>query len=198
MALFTKNEVVNPHRILSHDYAITRGNELSVSTKRVLDKTVELMEKFPGARCLIFDSDYFWQPKEFINQLKKDYLATLGADFRRIDFGGGICTTIEEIDKANDLLDLKNLEVVSVCDKMHACRVRYIWKALTRDFQPKVNFKVVGIKGKWTNEMPSKWQRSSLNWLIANIVGYLAYVLQGVEKFKKFTHKVQPWGPAEF
>jgi hypothetical protein len=197
MALFTK-KVTDPHLILAHGYGITRGNELPISAKRVLDKTVELMKKFPGARCLIFDSDYFWLDKEFEGQLKKDYLETLGADFRRIDFGGGICTTIEEIDKANDLWDLKNLEVVSVCDIMHKCRVRYIWKELTRDFQPKVQFEVVGIKGKWTNEMPSKWQRSSLNWLVANIVGYLAYVLQGVEKFKKFTHKVEPWGAAEF
>lgn len=198
MALFKEKKVVDPRLILSHGYGITRGNELPISAKRVLDKTVELMKEFPGARCLIFDSDYFWQPKEFEGQLKKDYLKTLDADFRRIEFGGGICTTIEEIDKANDLWDLKNLEVVSVCDKMHACRVRYIWKALTRDFQPKIKFKIVGIKGKWTNEMPSKWQRSSLNWLIANVVGYLAYLVRGVEKFKRFTHKVQPWGPAEF
>lgn len=187
----------NPDYILSHGYGITKDKKLPESAKRVLDKTVELMDRFSLTRCIIVSSDYFVGPnyskdskesKEFEDELKREYLDTLGADFSRIYFIGGICSSLEEVARAIDFV-LLGSEVVSVCDRLQARRIRLIWRKLTCHSQKEIYFKIVSIDGEWTRKMPSAWQQSEMRWLICNIVVYIATALLGNQVSKK-THKV--------
>lgn len=199
------DEVANPSYILAHGYGVTKSKKLPISAKRTLEKTVELMKKFPSAKCIIFDSNYFDVPENFSGKseeyecaLKKKYLTSLGADFSRINFGTDfkrspltICSTIQEIGLAIFHFKLWGDEVVSVCDRAHARRVRYIWKKSIHDWPWLVKYKIIGVDGVWTKNMPSKWQQSDFRWLMCNVVGCLAYAFLGINRFRKVTHKVK-------
>lgn len=171
------------------------------------------MNKFPGAWCIIFDSNYFKVPKEYEGkseeyecQLKREYLMkkfgrkkasrkNLSIDFNRITFatkyGLSICNTVQEIDFTNNFYDLNNMEVASVCDHLHARRVRYIWKKLTLELKMNTDYKVVSEEGVWKRSLPSFWQKSNFRWLVANMIGCLFCFLFGVERMSQVTHKMQ-------
>jgi hypothetical protein len=199
------DEVANPSYILAHGYGTTKNKELPISAKRVLEKTVELMKKFPSAKCIIFDSNYFAVPQKYTGkseeyecELKKKYLASLGADFSRIIFGTDfkqvpltICSTVQEVGLAMSHFYLGGDEVISVCDRIHARRVRYILRKSLHNWLWLVKYKIIGVDGVWTKNMPSKWQQSDFRWLLCNVVGCLGYALLGIDRLSKTTHKVK-------
>jgi hypothetical protein len=182
-----RDDVISkPSVIFPHLFGITRDEKLPETSKRILDRSVELLKKYPEARLLLVSCSFFWKPLEYEWQLKIDYLKSISADLTRIVDGGGVLTTLDEIAKAISTLDLTGREVVAVCEKIHSRRVRYFWRKLA----PLVKFKIFAIEGVWDKTMPSWFMRSNFRWLIGNVVNLFLFIILG-KRISKITHNVR-------
>ncbi len=186
------DEVDKACLILAHGYGLTKDDKLPENAKRVLAKTLELARRFPAAKILFYNANCYWRPEQFEAQLKKDYLTALGveADDPIWDniIDNGVNSTINEVLIALNTDDLAGKAVVSLCEQIHMRRIRLIWKKETRRYHPKVDFKIVGVPGAWTSEMPSFFCKSASRWLLLNIIFSGAYAIFG-NLMKNLSHK---------
>ena len=178
--------------ILAHGYGLTKDDKLPENAKRVLAKTLELARKFPAAKILFYNANCYWRPEQFEAQLKKDYLTALGAEAddpiwdKIID--NGVNSTINEVLIALNTDNLAGKTVISICERIHMRRIRLIWQRETRRYHPKVDFKIIGFEGIWTDDMPSFFCKSASRWLALNIIFSGAYAIFG-NLMKNLSHK---------
>jgi len=104
----------------------------------------------------------------------------------RVDNGGGVCSTLEEISAVNRIYDLANYEVVSIGDWIHARRIRYFWRKLF----PLVSVKVISVRGRWDKFMPSLFQQSDSRWLLGNILHLILFFFFR-DRIARLTHPIR-------
>lgn len=174
---------VLPSVILAHGYGITLSDSLPDPAIKVLDLSISLHKQFQ-IPIWLGDSNYFWRPAEFEGGLKDVYLHKMGVDFDRVKHLN-VSSTIDEIDRAVEYLasDIQNYEIISVCDRIHARRIKAFWKRL----YPEARVKIVTVDGSWTREMPSRLQSSKLWWLVGNVIHLLLFKVFG-RLSNKLTH----------
>jgi hypothetical protein len=179
------DSVKTPFLILPHSYGITRDEKLPEASKLALNKAAAILKEHPQATILLVMSNIFWKPIEYELNLKLAYLRSISVDMTRVVSGGGIVSTVEEILRTKDLYGLDGREVVSICDHLHARRIRYLWRRLA----PEVQAKIVSITGKWDKTATSWFLRSNFRWLLGNIIHLCIFMILG-KKSVNITHSI--------
>jgi hypothetical protein len=169
------DELIEPLIIFPHFYGISVNDNLPESSQRVLDRSIQLLKKYPQSSLFLVSSNFFWREASYELSLKREYLRSKSVDMGRVIDGGGIQSTLDEILRLNSRINLTGKEVVSVCDRIHARRVRYFWRKLA----PLVKIKIAGVKGVWDRSMPSFFCRSDLRWLAGNILSMVLFRIFG-------------------
>lgn len=174
--------------ILIHSYGLNKSKQLPDTSKKVLEKSIALVNNFPNAKIVILGCNC---PDIYSGKLERNlkicFLENNGISKRNIiNSQKCVINTFEEIGVAVKFLGNAK-GVLFVADWIQMRRIVLFCKKFFF-----INYGNISIQGLWSKEQPSIFQKNKFIWFVGNILSSFSALFgkRVLSKIKNFKHSV--------